>query len=144
MACTEDPDRDRASIARVSSSLVQAVNTSDVRAVLEAWSSDGTIMPPHHPPVRGHEALSAYFRALFARRKLRFAFTSAVIELAGDLAVEHVTYLATAWPAAGGPALEDGGKGLHVYRRQPDGGWKLTHDIWNSDRPAEPDPGDSR
>jgi ketosteroid isomerase-like protein len=30
----------------------------------------------------------------------------------------------------------DAGKGLHVYRRQPNGSWKLALDIWNSDRPA--------
>jgi hypothetical protein len=29
--------------------------------------------------------------------------------------------------------MEDVGKGLHVYGRQSDGSWKLTHDIWNSD-----------
>lgn len=134
-------DQDRASIAMVSSNLLQAVNASDAGAVLKVWSADGIILPPHHPPVRGHQALGAYFRALFARRRVRFVFTSSVIELAGDMALEHVTYTATAWPAAGGPAREDCGKGLHVYRRQPDGGWKLTHDIWNSDRPEPDSPG---
>jgi uncharacterized protein (TIGR02246 family) len=138
MAYTANPDRDRAAIAKVSSTLLQAVNASDAPAVLKAWAADGTIMPPHHLPVHGHEALGAYFRDLFARHTFRFAFTSAVIELAGDMAFEHLTYTATAWPIAGGQALEDCGKGLHVYRRQLDGTWKLIRDIWNSDRPAEP------
>jgi uncharacterized protein (TIGR02246 family) len=140
MAHPDASDRDRAVIAKVSSSLLQAVNASDLPAVLAAWAADGTLMPPHHPPVHGREALRSYFRDLFARQRFRFAFTSTVIELAGDMAFEHVTYTATAWPAAGGPALEDRGKGLHVYRRELDGTWKLIRDIWNSDRAADPSP----
>ena len=41
-------------------------------------------------------------------------------------------------PPEAGRAVEDAGKGLHVYRRQSDGSWKLMLDIWNRDRPAEP------
>jgi len=40
------------------------------------------------------------------------------------------------WPLEGGPVVQDRGKGLHVYRRQPDGSWKLAQDIWNSDNPV--------
>ena len=43
----------------------------------------------------GREALRSYFRDLFARLRYRFALTSTVIELAGDMALEHVTYTAT-------------------------------------------------
>jgi hypothetical protein len=34
--------------------------------------------------------------------------------------------------------IEDVGKGLQVYARQPDGSWKLTHDIWTSDESVAP------
>jgi ketosteroid isomerase-like protein len=26
-------------------------------------------------------------------------------------------------------------KGIHIYRRQADGSWKITHDAWNFDAP---------
>lgn len=39
---------------------------------------------------------------------------------------------------AGGDSITEAGKGLHVYRGQPDGVWKLTIDIWNADAPAKP------
>ncbi len=55
--------------------------------------------------------------------------------LAGDVAIERVTYTATVWPAGAQSSIEDQGKGLHVYARQPDGSWRLKQDIWNSDRP---------
>jgi len=55
--------------------------------------------------------------------------------VAGDVAIERVEYTASAWPAEGGPPVQDVGKGVHVYRRQTDGSWKLAQDIWNSDNP---------
>ena len=40
------------------------------------------------------------------------------------------------WSVGGQKLAEDVGKGIHVYRRQTDGTWKLQMDVWNSDRPA--------
>jgi ketosteroid isomerase-like protein len=75
-----------------------------------------------------------YFRNLFSRIKFRFTFTSSQIHVVGETAFEHVTYTAIMWPGDDRAPIEDVGKGLHVYARQPDGAWKLTHDIWNSDQ----------
>jgi uncharacterized protein (TIGR02246 family) len=130
------PDQDRRLIERTTAELLAAVNTSDVARVLAVWADDGVLMPPHHPAVRGRSALDQYFRDLFCRRRVNFAFTSSEIQLAGDAAFERVTYVASTWPATGGSAIEDVGKGLHVYRREADGSWKLAQDIWNSDVPA--------
>jgi len=38
-------------------------------------------------------------------------------------------------PVAGGAVTEYVGKGMHIYRRQGDGSWKIAEDIWNSDKP---------
>ena len=109
--------------------------TAELLAALAVWSDDGILMPPHHAAVRGRAELQRYFRELFSRTAFKFSFTSSDIRLAGDLAFERLTYTALSWPALGGPPVEDEGKGVHVYRRQTDGSWKLALDIWNSDRP---------
>jgi uncharacterized protein (TIGR02246 family) len=127
---------DQAAIASTTAELLDAVNASDVSRILAVWEEDGVLMPPHHPSVHGRVALEAYFRALFARGRCRFIFTSSILQLVGDVGFESVTYTATVWPAGGRSPIEDHGKGLHVYRRQADGSWKLAHDIWNSDHPA--------
>lgn len=125
---------DRAAIMRTTAELLAAVNASDADRCLAVWAADGVLMPPHHPSVQGHQAIADYFRSLFSRNKFRFTFTSSHIHLAGDTALERVTYRAIIWPGGDGPPIEDVGKGLHVYGRRPDGSWKLTHDIWNSDQ----------
>jgi ketosteroid isomerase-like protein len=125
---------DRAAIARATAELLAAVNASDVDRILAVWADEAVLMPPHHPSVHGKEALADYFRSLFARSRFSFAFISSDVQLAGNTALERVTYTAIVWSQTGGPPSEDTGKGLHVYRRGPDGSWKLTQDIWNSDR----------
>ena len=123
---------DRKAIARRTSELLAAVNGSNVDGVMAVWDDDGVMMPPGSPAVRGRAALDAYFRRLFAGGRFEFVFTSSEIDVNGDIALERLAYTATAWPA-GGAAAQSSGKGLHVYRRGPDGTSKLTHDIWNSD-----------
>lgn len=131
---------DHAAIHAVAAALLEAVNASDVAGVLACWAPDGVLMPPHHPAVHGHAAITDYFRGVFAARRLTFTFTTSAITAWGDAAIERLTYTAVAIPVAGGPATNDVGKGLHVYARRPDGTWLLTQDIWNSDRPLAPPP----
>jgi ketosteroid isomerase-like protein len=129
-------DSDRATIAKTSAELLAAVNASDVDRCSAVWAANGVLMPPHHPAVRGHRAIAEYFRNLFSQSRFRFAFTSSHIQFAGDAAFEHVTYTATVWSGGSAQPLEEVGKGLHVYRREPNGAWRLTYDIWNSDQPV--------
>jgi uncharacterized protein (TIGR02246 family) len=133
---TDPSESDRVLIQRTTMELLAAVNASDPIRVLAIWAHNGVLMPPHQASVHGRVAIDEYFRALFSRRTFRFAFTSSEIQVAGDVAFERVTYTVSAWPSEGGAAVHDMGKGLHVYRRQPDATWKLTQDIWNSDLPA--------
>ena len=129
---------DRIEIQKATAELLAAVNTSDDRRLLAVWSDDGVFMPPNHAVVRGRAALEQYFKERFLETRFRFALTFSDIQLAGALAFERLAYTAVIWPAGGAQPVEDAGKGLHVYRRQPDGSWKLALDIWNGDRPAAP------
>lgn len=136
MNTQDGADIDRTEVTRTTAELLDAVNSSDADRCSAVWAAEGVLMPPHHPSVQGHQAILEYFRNLFSRSKFRFTFTSSRIHLAGDTATERVTYTAIIWPGDGAPPIEDVGKGLHVYRRQPNRSWKLTYDIWNSDQPV--------
>ena len=136
MSTLDADDIDRLAITRTTAELLAAVNTSDADRCSAIWAADGVMMPPHHPSVQGPEAIGDYFRNLFSRSRFNFTFTSSQVDVAGDIALERVTYTALIWRAGDARPIEDVGKGLHVYGRQPNGTWKLTHDIWNSDLPV--------
>ena len=127
---------DRVAIQKTTALLLAAVNAGDVDGCLGVWASDGVLMPPHHPPVQGREDIGKYLRSVFSKSRFEFTFTSTHIEIVGDMALERVTYTVLVWPGRATSPVDDVGKGLHVYGRQPDGSWRLTQDIWNSDRPV--------
>jgi ketosteroid isomerase-like protein len=122
-------------IHQATSALLRAVNASDLEAVMALWDDTGILMPPGHASVQGHQAIRAYFADLFGHYRFEFAFTASDVNADGVLAVERVVYSATVWSLEGGSSQRDQGKGLHVYRRQEGGPWKLVLDVWNSDGP---------
>jgi uncharacterized protein (TIGR02246 family) len=131
---------DETAVARTTAALLDAVNASDLAGVLAVWSDDGVLMPPHHPSVRGRVEIERYFRQLFERTRLTFSFTASQIHVSENVAFERVEYAASARPVQGGAEIQDVGKGLHVYRRQSSGSWRLAMDIWNSDIRARTNP----
>ena len=127
-------DSDISAVGRATVALLDAVNGSDVSGVLDVWADDGVLMPPHHPAVHGRVEIERYFERIFKKSRFTFSFSSSHIEVSGGIALERVDFTVSVHPLDGGPPTRDAGKGLHVYRRQPDGSWKLAMDIWNGDR----------
>ena len=56
--------------------------------------------------------------------------------MTSDWAYERFSFSRTMTPTGGGEPTTARGKGIHVYRRQSDGSWKLARDLWNSDEAA--------
>ena len=83
------------------------------------------LLPPDHEPIQGREAIGAFWRQGtdpgLEVRTLRMEVDGNVGYLVGSY---HL------------PATEeepaDSGKYVMCLRRQADGSWKLTADIWNS------------
>jgi len=122
---------DRAAIAQREDQHKDALARKDMDGILAVYSADVVMMPPNEPPIRGKEALRSWFAKLFSQVTLQPGSRALdSLELAGDLAVERLLFSDSAGQATG--------KAIHVYRRQADGTWRITQDIWNRDVPATP------
>jgi ketosteroid isomerase-like protein len=97
------------------------------------YSEDAVFMPPNQPAVEGRAAIRAWFAAFPPMS----AFNLTVVEIKGrgDLAYERGTYTLTIAASGKTPAVSDHGKFLAVRRRQADGSWPMTADMFNSDVP---------
>jgi uncharacterized protein (TIGR02246 family) len=111
---------------------VEAAGTGDVERYFAILADDAVFMAPNQPPRSGEE-LRDWLREFlegFRVEWLRFEHVDAEIDR--DLAYHTYAYRWRVTPRAGGEPTVSQGKGLHVLRRQKDGGWKVIREIWNA------------
>lgn len=103
---------------------VTASNQGDAQALADLYSEDAVLLPPDHEPVRGREAIGAYWSQGTDRG---LEVTTLAVEVNADLG-----YLVGRYHlAATDEEPADSGKYVMCLKRQRDGAWKLTADIWN-------------
>jgi len=107
----------------------------DPDAFIGQFTTDAMAMPPNEPAVSG-EAFREWVRNFMEQFNVDAAsYRDDNIVVDGDLAVHRYEFLWTLTPASGGETINEVAKGIHVLRRQPDGSWRISHDIWSSDLP---------
>jgi ketosteroid isomerase-like protein len=125
---------DVSAVRRVGEGYLAAIRSGDVDAMMAHWGDHPTLLPPNAPGVRGRDEVRAWAQAFQKRVRVTEArFTESEVTIGGDLAAERLAFTMTLEPAAGGAPMILTGKGVHLYRRQADGDWKLSLDIWNAD-----------
>jgi ketosteroid isomerase-like protein len=63
------------------------------------------------------------------------SFHSHDLIVSGDYAIKTGAYEMTVQPKKG-KAMHDVGKYVSVWKKQPDGSWKMVRDVFNSDLPG--------
>jgi len=126
-------DQDRAAIRQSEADFATSMLAKEFARVAATYTEDAVVMPANGPTVTGRAAIEQLLNTFPPLT----AFTLNVVEIegAGDLAYDRGTYLMT-FALPGGASASDSGKFLEVRRRQADGSWLVTHDIWNSDIPV--------
>jgi uncharacterized protein (TIGR02246 family) len=114
---------------------IAALNDGDVNAWVGAFTADGVQMPPNAPANLGRESIRTWSQAFLAPFRTAFALVVDEVQVAGDWAFERGTYTITLTPKAGGEPMQDIGKYITIYERQPSGAWGMARDIWNSNNP---------
>lgn len=127
-------DADAEAIRATAADYLAAVRDTGWTTWVGFYTADAKMMSPNEPVVEGHDALLAWAQAF--PPVTEFTLTPVEVEGDGDMAFVYGTYQ---WMVAGAES-PDTGKYIEVWRRQADGSWKISHDIFNSDLPAAPMP----
>src|SRR5262249_45000930 len=121
-------------IRRLDVAFMKAADARNVAALVKAfYAADAVLMPPNHPLREGRADIQAFLQGLIDRGFSSIKLDTVTVEPAGDRASGGGSSTLQMAPA-GGPPVQDVGKYVVVYRRQPNGAWRAIADIFNSDQ----------
>ena len=127
---------DTAAIAREAhEGYVAAINSNNLDSLMAILTEDIVYQSPNAPEVVGKAAVREWGKGYLDAYTIHWEKQTLDFIIAGDWAFERYKYKEHDIPKAGGPALDDVGKGLNVYHRDADGRWRVARDAWSSDLP---------
>jgi len=113
-----------------------AMNAENPVLWISLWDENGIQMPPGAPAVVGKAAIEKGIHASYeALDWEEFTIRLEEVKVAGDWGFARGTYSASITPRAGGETAFLNGKYLTIFKRQPDGSWKIFRDCFNSSAP---------
>ena len=115
------------------SSVERGLDKNPLEVMIAAlYTADAVLMPPNVPTASGRSEIQAFLETF--PPVSQFELQQITVDGSEDLAFVHGTYTMTL-VMPDGTAVPDTGKYLEIRRRQSDGRWLLTHDMFSSDSP---------
>lgn len=115
----------------------EALGNQDVESCLRLYTDQAVVRAANMEPVRGKEALRAFFTRWFAAMTIEDAeYVTEELDAYDDRAYQIGTYTGTQ-VLEDGPDVPDRGSFHIVWKRQPDGTWRYGRGIFNSSLPLE-------
>lgn len=111
-----------------------AFNGGDAAALASFYADGARIFPPGSDAVSGREAIEAFFEG-FVAMKTQLSFQLLAVHESPDLCAAIGAFEMELHPPGGG-TQHNLGKYVEVWKRQPDGCWRIVEDIFNSTLPS--------
>jgi uncharacterized protein (TIGR02246 family) len=115
---------------------ITAAKMNDAATLAAVWATDGVYMGEGTPTLRGRSELEAFLRGAFKSARVDFNVTVDDVEAGQDMASVTGTFAETLH-AHQKPPQSVAGRYLLVFRRQPDGSWKISRGM-GTDMPGPP------
>jgi len=126
--------QDLAAIKAISGKWTKAQMAADWAGMAAMFGDGVTFFPANMPPVSGNDAALNFLKGF--PKLTSFTATALDVGGSGDMAYDRGTYSFTTAPAPNAPSVTETGTYLAIDKKQADGSWKVTRDIWHSDSPA--------
>jgi ketosteroid isomerase-like protein len=127
--CTPAVNVEQERAALMAADRAWSETTKDPEKMAASIADGGSVYPPGMPIVTGGDAIRKMFTQMMAAPGFTLSWTPTKAEVgaAGDLGYTTGTYQST----MGG--VSEKGKYVTTWKKQADGAWKVTEDIFNAD-----------
>ena len=134
----QDLETERRAILAQDQAWASAAAAKDVERTVAYWTDDATLMPPDMGALKGKDAIREYVAAGFKAPGFGVAWKAQEVVVApgGRIAYETATNQFTMADSTG-VLHTSAGKGVTVWRKDPDGVWRCVVDVWNSAAPTK-------
>jgi len=123
---------DKAAITAVSKARAEAFNQKNAQGIAIHFTSDAVLMAPDRTTLSGQKAIRDYYQSIFDEFEVVLDSYYEEVSVSGDMAIGRGEATVKLTPIGKNKSTSSSSKYLNVLRRQSDGSWKTTHDIWNS------------
>jgi len=131
-----DLEAERAFLLETDRTLAEVYSASEtpLDTIFASFTDDARVLAPDVPMAEGWEASRAVFAKLEALPGYSLKYSPAIADVGGaaDLGYTIGTYHMKL-PGSDGSIVEIDGKYLSIWKRQPDGNWKIAIDMFNTD-----------
>ncbi|MBI2402264.1 MAG: DUF4440 domain-containing protein [Gemmatimonadetes bacterium] len=136
-----DLTAERTALRRADSAYSAAAQSKDIDALVAWYTADAVMYPPNEPTVSGIDGVRQYGTNMLNTPGLTVGFTPLDVQVSatGGMGYTINTARVTMTDPKGAPVSEEL-RDFHVWRKEPDGSWKVAVDIWNSPTPPAPPP----
>jgi len=137
--CTTTPKADvdafEAYVLETWESYSAYMNAANSEAWIGLWDKNGVQLPPGRPAFEGRSAILGSVAAQLAGTDFDdFTINNKEVEVSGGLGFARGTYSVKLTPKSGGDTMLFEGKYLTIFKRQPDGSWRIYRDCFNSSK----------
>ena len=132
VGCGSDKKKAIEEIREVSKARAEAFNNGDAGAIAVHFTTDAVLMPPGMPSMTGRKAVENYYQSIFDEYHTDLISEYREVDLAGDLAYGRGHAKVTLISKNGDDTIYSESEYINILKRQQNGSWKTTHDIWNS------------
>ncbi|MGA2651004.1 MAG: DUF4440 domain-containing protein [Terracidiphilus sp.] len=117
-----------------------AWSSKDLDKAVAGYADDATVLDPNSAAITGRDNFRANLKPFFADRNFAIHWDAAKVDVAqsGDLGYTQGTLTYTITDPSTGQPFTDRAKYLTVWKKQPDGGWRVVEDTYNTDLPPAP------
>ena len=131
ISITDASENDKRLITEMSKARAKAFNEGNAAAIAIHFTDDALLMAPGKPASKGTAAVQAYYQSIFTEYRTQLESHYEEVEVSGNLAYGRGFARVTLIPKNGRQTLVSTAKYLNILKKQGDGTWKTTHDVWN-------------